>query len=67
MSIFVCPKCGKQIDSDYNLEDIYYDGENDDICLECYEESLDQEMAYWWPLYRGEVIAGFHRPKGEDK
>ena len=58
MSIFVCPRCSKQIDTDFHVEDIYDDGENDPICLECYEDSVDKEMAYWWPLYKGEKQAG---------
>ena len=60
MSIFVCPRCSKHIDLDFNSEDVYDDGENDPICMDCYEDSVDKEMAYWWPLYKGEKSAGLH-------
>ena len=65
MSIFVCPRCSTQIDTDFHSEDVYCDGENDPICMDCHEEWFDKEMKHYWALYRGEVIAGLHDPKGE--
>ena len=54
MSIFVCPRCSQQIDTDFHAEDVYDDGEEMVCCMDCYEDSVDKEMAYWWPLYKGE-------------
>lgn len=58
MSIFVCPLCSTYIDTDFNSEDVYDDGENDPICMDCHDERVAKEYAYWKPLYDGEVQAG---------
>lgn len=62
MSIFVCPECAAQIDADLYAEDIYCDGENDPICMNCHDDRFAKEYAYWKPLYDAEVRAGIAGP-----
>ena len=62
MSIFVCPECAKHIDTDFHTEDVYSDGENDPICMDCREDYEKRQYAYWKPLYDGEVQAGIAGP-----
>ena len=35
------------------------------ICEPCLDKWHADQQAYWYPLYRGEVLAGIHRPEGE--
>ena len=63
MSIFVCPRCSKYIDLDFDSEEVYSDGENDDICMDCHDKRVQKEYAYWKPLYDAEVRAGLYDPK----
>jgi len=41
MSIVTCKKCCRQIDTDYNAEDI----NEDEICIYCEEESKEQTIS----------------------
>ena len=41
--------------------DEIYDGENG-ICETCHDAWFASELAYWKPLYDGEVAAGLHDP-----
>lgn len=62
MSIFVCPECSVQIDTDFYADEIYSDGENDPICMNCHEDWVAKEYAHWKPVYDGEVLAGIAGP-----
>lgn len=53
----VCGECKQP-----KFADEIWDFENV-ICGDCYEKWFQAEYAYWKPLYDGEVLGGFHRPK----
>ena len=67
MSIFVCPRCSVYIDTDFNSEDIYDDGENDPICVDCHDEWFEAQSKYWYALYKGEFQAGLHTQMTTDE
>lgn len=54
-----CTTCKQPKDADE-----IFDKENH-ICEDCYNKWFDAENAYWrpLPLYDGEVLGGFYRPK----
>lgn len=56
MSVCRCEDCEKDFDTDF-----YSDGVFDEAgyhCFDCYEKWFAEQVAYWKPLYKGEVLAG---------
>lgn len=57
MSIMVCDRCSRYVDTDF--DEIVEVNDGDEFwCLPCHDAEFQRQHDYWKPLYDGEKLAG---------